>query len=68
MQSYRAPDICFFLGTVTRVPCEADVPEDEGRLVWNDPELGIDWHVKSLALSVKDLLLPTLEEIRSGIA
>jgi dTDP-4-dehydrorhamnose 3,5-epimerase len=55
-------------GTVTRVPCEADVPEDEGRLVWNDPELGIDWPVESLALSEEDLLLPTLDEIHSGIA
>lgn len=33
-----------------------------------DPELGIYWPLKTLVLSEKGLLLPTLDEIHSGIA
>ncbi|NCF43220.1 MAG: dTDP-4-dehydrorhamnose 3,5-epimerase [Proteobacteria bacterium] len=41
-------------------------PEDEGGLIWNDPEVDIDWPIKSPAVSEKDLLLPNLDEIRRG--
>jgi dTDP-4-dehydrorhamnose 3,5-epimerase len=43
-------------------------PEDEGGLIWNDPEVGIEWPVESPSLSEKDLSLPTLDEIRRGVA
>ena len=41
-------------------------PEDEGGLIWNDPEVGIQWPFESPSLSKKDLSLPTLDEIRRG--
>ena len=44
------------------------IPEDEGGLIWNDPELGIQWPIESPSLSEKDLALPTLDEIRRGVA
>lgn len=34
----------------------------EGGLIWNDPQLNINWGVPSPVLSDKDLALPTLEE------
>ncbi len=43
-------------------------PEDEGGLLWNDPDVGIQWPIESPSLSEKDLSLPTLDEIRRGIA
>ena len=43
-------------------------PEDEGGLIWNDPEVGIEWPVESPSLSEKDLALPTLDQIRRGVA
>ena len=41
-------------------------PDDEGGLIWNDPEVGIAWPVESPTLSDKDLALPSLADIRSG--
>lgn len=41
-------------------------PEDEGGLIWNDAEVGIDWPVKDPALSNKDQILPTLAQIRAN--
>ena len=38
-------------------------PEDEGGIVWNDPDVGIDWPVDSPSLSKKDEMLPTLAKI-----
>ncbi|MCU0352299.1 MAG: dTDP-4-dehydrorhamnose 3,5-epimerase [Cytophagales bacterium] len=35
----------------------------EGGLAWNDPQLNIDWGIKSPLVSEKDLSLPTLEEL-----
>ena len=39
-------------------------PWDEGGLLWNDPEVAIDWPVKNPTLSRKDQLLPSLEQLR----
>jgi len=41
-------------------------PEDEGGLVWNDPEVGIDWPIDNLQISEKDSKLPTLEQIKAA--
>lgn len=40
-------------------------PEDEGGLIWNDPEVAIDWPITSPALSAKDEQLPTLRDLRA---
>ena len=42
-------------------------PGDEGGLIWNDPEVGIEWPVETPLLSEKDLALPTLDQIRRGV-
>lgn len=34
----------------------------EGGIIWNDPQLNIDWQVKNPIVSEKDQVLPTLEE------
>lgn len=39
-------------------------PEDEGGLIWNDPEVAVDWPIKQPSLSEKDKQLPTLAQIR----
>lgn len=41
-------------------------PEDESGLIWNDPDVNIDWPVDSPNLSEKDLKLPSLREIWVG--
>jgi len=38
-------------------------PEDEGGLIWNDPELKIDWLIKNPTLLEKDQELPTLKKL-----
>ena len=43
-------------------------PNDEGGLIWNDPEVGIPWPVEAPVLSDKDLALPSLADIRRGSA
>lgn len=38
-------------------------PEDEGGIMWNDPEIGIDWHYEGeILLSEKDKVHPLLKE------
>ena len=38
-------------------------PSDEGGLIWNDPEVAIDWPIDHPLLSDKDVKLPTLKEL-----
>ncbi len=38
-------------------------PEDEGGLLWSDPQLAIDWRVKSPVLSEKDIAMPLLADL-----
>jgi dTDP-4-dehydrorhamnose 3,5-epimerase len=40
-------------------------PTDEGGVVWNDPDVAIDWPIASPFLSNKDALLPTLAELNA---
>lgn len=39
--------------------------ESEGGLLWNDPELGIDWGVADPLLSDKDKVLPCLADFKT---
>ncbi len=41
-------------------------PDDEGGLFWNDPDIGIDWHIDSregMVLSDKDLKYPLFAKL-----
>ena len=38
-------------------------PQDEGTVLWNDPDLGIDWPIAEPILSPKDLAGVRLKEI-----
>lgn len=38
-------------------------PTDEGSLLWNDPELGIDWQITNPQLSAKDAIAPTIKQL-----
>ena len=42
-------------------------PEDEGGIIWNDPQIGIEWpidDIKQITLSDKDKKLKTLKETK----
>jgi dTDP-4-dehydrorhamnose 3,5-epimerase len=39
--------------------------ESEGGIIWNDPDLNIDWHFENPVLSDKDKLLPFLKDFKS---
>ena len=44
-------------------------PGDEGGLIWNDPEIGVEWPIPEgmqLIFSEKDTLWPTLKQCRSS--
>lgn len=38
-------------------------PEAEGGIVWNDPDIGIEWPLADVSLSAKDKLYPRLKDI-----
>ena len=38
-------------------------PSDEGGLIWNDPDVAIEWPIDEPLLSDKDAKLPTLKEL-----
>ena len=40
-------------------------PEYEAGIVWNDPEIGVDWPVKDPIISSKDASLPALRQARN---
>lgn len=40
-------------------------PEGEIGVIWNDPDLRIEWPIREPSLSPKDLKLPTLAEIKA---
>jgi dTDP-4-dehydrorhamnose 3,5-epimerase len=42
-------------------------PDDEAGIIWNDPELGIDWKTKSPRVSEKDMKLPSLREVLDSL-
>ena len=46
---------------------EMYAPDCEGGIVWNDPEIGIDWGVseRDLVISEKDKNLPRLRDMES---
>jgi len=39
-------------------------PEDEYGILWNDPEIGIEWRIKNPILSEKDKKQPLLKEVK----
>ena len=41
-------------------------PEHEAGIIWNDPEIGIDWPVEKPIVSTKDAGLPSLREAENG--
>jgi dTDP-4-dehydrorhamnose 3,5-epimerase len=40
------------------------VPEDEGGILWSDPDIGIDWPAAAPIVSEKDLSLPKLAQLQ----
>lgn len=42
-------------------------PEDEGGIIWNDPDIGIKWPVENPIVSEKDLKNPTLDRVSRGL-
>lgn len=39
-------------------------PSDEGGVLWNDTNIGIDWKIENPKLSEKDLALPSLSSLK----
>lgn len=40
-------------------------PEQEGGILWNDPQLNINWQVETPEVSAKDALLPPFQQMIS---
>jgi dTDP-4-dehydrorhamnose 3,5-epimerase len=47
---------------------ELFAPGDEIGVIWNDPEIGIQWPVVEPVLNAKDLRLPPLRELSAALA
>lgn len=45
---------------------EKYLPEDEGGIRWDDPELGIRWPIPNPILSEKDRAFPCLKDVEAG--
>jgi dTDP-4-dehydrorhamnose 3,5-epimerase len=43
-------------------------PEHERGIIWNDPEIGIEWPIDNPILSEKDAKLPTLKEFLKNLS
>ncbi|MFC1516628.1 dTDP-4-dehydrorhamnose 3,5-epimerase [Thermodesulfobacteriota bacterium] len=41
-------------------------PEDEGGIIWSDPDIGIDWPAENPIISEKDMHYPRLSELSPG--
>jgi len=41
-------------------------PQADGSILWNDPEIGVEWPVEDPTLSEKDRAAPSLSEIPEG--
>lgn len=39
------------------------IPGDEAGLIWNDPQIGIEWPIQEPILSAKDAVLPTWADV-----
>jgi dTDP-4-dehydrorhamnose 3,5-epimerase len=42
-------------------------PEDEYGILWNDPEIAIEWEIENPILSEKDIKQPLLKEIKEKL-
>jgi len=42
-------------------------PSDEGGVIWNDPDVAIDWPINEPLLSDKDAKLPSLKELANQL-
>jgi dTDP-4-dehydrorhamnose 3,5-epimerase len=38
-------------------------PEDQGEVLWNDPDIGVEWPINEPLLSMKDSAAPRLREL-----
>ena len=41
-------------------------PDDEGGIIWSDPDIGIKWPVENPIISDKDKQYPNLASLSSG--
>ena len=41
-------------------------PSDEVGVMWNDPDVGIEWPLQNPLLSAKDQELPSLAQLQAG--
>ncbi len=46
---------------IYKCTCEYS-PKDDGGIIWNDPEIAVDWGIRNPLLSAKDKALPLLKD------